>query len=223
MNGDFMNEDYSKLPFNSDLTNTLQAALKSLESFKGLNSTLNEISLKQTELAITSIRPVFKNLNDTIYTETFNESMQSVIKSMRVLNSTNLKELNAAVKTIYSKEFFQSLNIHLQSTDKLNSELLGTKQIIEDNELFNKLDKPQDPPETPIQSDYSKQLITEVQQRLYNLSHNIIAPFRNKTELSIWITFYITQNVLESNHIPMQIKVIIMFIIAYQLSDDKHN
>lgn len=210
-----MNEDYLTSPFNDDMIRVMREISKSLESFKVISESLAKIDLTPLYKSIDILRPVLHN-------GSLNESVNIVAKSLSSLNSYNLKELNIVMKAFYSEKFFESFDIQLQSINKLNSELFRTKPIVDYDDLFDVPNETIKPPETPVQSDDIKDITSEIKKRMYDFNHNIIAPFRNKVELANWITYYIIQNILENNHVPVQIKVIIVFAIVYQLSSEKN-
>ncbi len=161
------------------------------------------------------------NENQTRYGFSDTSIINGAISISRAIDESN--DISESIfKEIESKKMSQKTNFMFQSHNLITNEFFRVNPT-----FFNKVTTPpsnekeddpaEDYKETIPQSD-SQRYIKELFYNLGNLSHNIIAPFKDSSEFEKFIVYYLVQHFLDSTSTPIQIKVVFWFIVVYNIS-----
>ena len=225
------NDDYSPFEQLQKLIKELNDSLSPIynDSLKGTMSainTINQAALRNNQLIVSQ---AFPNLTDYL-----KESIQptaNLLQEMTAISNAinenirwtipNYSELFKEIKLLSIKQPLESINITLQSIDTINNSFISNKNTIYNQSQFDPSDYPDKPIKDEIKPYNSQSFGKELKKRMYNLPHNMIAPFSDKTEMSKWIVYFALEQVMTSKDVPIQAKTVIIIIIAFYLSSDK--
>lgn len=179
---------------------------KAVKLHQDIIATYSKPNLIYAQNAVIKLAPVITHINNE--TTRIRSISKYISKYTTTLNHSKYNEFNNFLKDVASLNSITPLDISYQSTTKLNDEILESNKSSELKEPAKELI-----PNTKI--------IKELQNKLYNMSHGLIAPFKDKGKLQEHLSYLIFDEILTSLEIPMPLKVVLIFILSLYSSNTK--
>ena len=200
--------------YSSTLNNVLSSA-------RIINKAVFKTNYQLLNASTTSALSVIKNTTESMDIITKNIlEVNNIINKNMINILPQYQEIFKEIKSSTINQSLESINVTLKTIDSLNNHLLADKHPFYNQLQSDPLDDSEEPEEQNIKPYNSESFGKELKHRLYNLSHNLIAPFSDKSEMAKWVVYFIIEQFFTSDTVPIQAKTTVAIIIAFYLSSD---